>query len=160
MPDVKEIVSDERNVYELGYHLVPTIGESALPEEVSSLKGLIERHGGIFIMEEYPVLTPLAYTVEKVHTGKRDKHNTAYFGWVKFELESGQALPLKEELDLKETVLRFLLIRTVREDTRVPKRVFAKPEVAPTKAAAKTAEKTAPISEEELDRSIAELVVE
>jgi len=159
MPETNETITSERSIYELGYHIVPTVGESGLPEEVANVKATIERNGGIFIMEEYPVLTQLAYTMVKVKTGKREKHSTAYFGWVKFELETRHTTRLKEDLDQNEHLLRYLLIKTVREDTRAPKRVKT-PQETGSRAPVKTAEKSAPISEEELDRSIAELVVE
>ena len=155
--------SAERTVYELGYHIVPTVSEDNLSEVVAEIKGVIERDGGVFLMEEFPVLTTLAYTIVKVKTGKREKHATAYFGWLKFDLETSRVIALKEELDQNEHMLRYLLITTVKEDTRAPKRVLVREEAGGGKTIGKpprAPEKAAPISEEQLDRSIAELVVE
>lgn len=152
--------SSEAHIYELGYHIAATVGDADLPQEVAALKGLIERHGGIFIMEEYPVLTPFAYPIDHVRAGKREKHTSAYFGWVKFELESRHAVRLKEDLDQAENLVRYLLITTVREDTRVPKRVLGKQEAGSKPQGRTGSEKPAEISQEQLDKSIAELVVE
>lgn len=159
MPDGQNEESTERSIYELGFHIVPTVGDDNLGAEVAAIKSMIERSGGIFIAEEFPTLTALHYPVGR-KTGKKETYTTPYFGWVKFELEPRHIKDLEEHVDSYEHVLRYLLIKTVREDTRIPKRVFQKQqESAPIKSKT-TPEKSAPVSEEELDRSIAELVVE
>lgn len=159
----------ERTIYELGYHMVPSIGEENVAAEVAALKAIIERHEGVFLVEEHPVLTQLSYTLRIVRSGKREKYTTAYFGSLKFEIEPRLLARVKEDLEQDQNILRHLLITTVREETRAPKRIFQKPETpAPTSAprkettrsgAAEKAEK-GEVSEAELDRSIAELVVE
>jgi ribosomal protein S6 len=153
-----------REIYELGYLLAPSIPEGELAQEVVGLKGLIEKLGGIFLSEEHPTLMPLAYTVNLVRTGRREKYQDAYFGSLKFELAPSVTASLKEGLEHQEHLVRYLLVTTVKEDTRAPKRLFQKSESAPSgRPAVRFADKEkakTPVSEEELDRSLASVVVE
>ena len=50
--------------------------------------------------------------------GHNDKYDTAYFGWIKFELEKSKVPELQKELKLNQDILRFILFKTVKEDTR------------------------------------------
>lgn len=159
-----EIEEADRQVYELGYLLGSTIPEDTVAGEVATLKGLVEKLGGVFLSEESPTLIPLSYTVNLVRTGRREKYDEAYFGSIKFELTPASVSTLKEELEHVEHLVRYLLITTVKEDTRAPKRLFQKSEGAPAgRPAARFADKEkakTPVSEEELDRSLAGVVVE
>lgn len=154
-------------VYELGYHILPTVAEEALAEEVDALKALIVQSGGVFIAEEAPQRINLAYKMEKGERGKNTYFDSAYFGWMKFELSPEKTLELKDALENRPNVLRFLLIKTVREDTRVGWRaeLFEERESgvtiakAPVVGRAPAGERPV-ISEEELDKSIEELVGE
>lgn len=153
----------ERSVYELGFHLVPAVPEEKLAEVVSELKGAVLRAGGVVLTEEFPAKTALAYAMVKVAAARREKFESSFFGWMKFEMEPSTLSRLKAELDADERILRYLLVETVKEDTRAPRRMFVREESGSGKIIGKpprAPEKSAPISEEQLDRSIAELVVE
>lgn len=159
-----------RDIYELGYHIVPTVPKDDVTEHVSALKALIERGTGVLIGEEAPAQISLAYTMAKGSGGARDKYDTAYFGWVKCEMDADALAVLTEALDKKEEVLRYLLIQTVREDTRAAKKIAAsksdtpQPQTAdtpPVKPVVRKEEKPAkPVLEGELDKVIEELVVD
>jgi len=159
----------ETGIYELGYHILSSLSEDELQEEVGALKGMIEKVGGVFVAEEAPVMFRLAYTIVRSVGGRREKYDTSYFGWMKFELPFGTAHTLQEELEKRESILRFLIIKTVREDTRAGKRIFQVKEEGISAPSRKTdspvvsEEKKVsqePVSEEDLDRTIDELVVE
>ena len=148
-------------VYELGYHLLPTLPEGDISHEVSSLKTLIEKSGGIIISEEAPKLIDLSYTMTKAISGKIVKFNSAYFGWTKFEMVPAKAVELKKEVETRPPMLRLLLISTVRESTMAPRRMVAGVrEVTPTTTLRKMVkeEVQVPVSEAELDKSIEALV--
>ena len=91
--------------------------------------------------------------------GLRRKFDKAYFGWVKFEMDNKDIAAVKKSLDANENVLRFLLIKTVRENTLYGSKLVAAEEVAKKKATVKKEEK-APASQEEIDKSIDELIKE
>lgn len=146
-------------VYELGYHVVPTIpedGVSAIVEKVKKALGKAE-----IISEQFPVHMGVAYPIERSVQGKNEKYTETYFGFIKFALDRGEMQALQVELRSMPEVLRFLIISTVREDMPAPRRavftsrqlegeVIKKPVSAP--------EKPAEVSEEELDKSIDALV--
>lgn len=150
-------------VYELGYHLVPTLSESTITAEASKMKETLGKSGALVIAEEVPHLITLAYRFEKHIAGKIEKFTTAYFGWVKFEISPEGVRAVKEALDEDISVLRFLLVRTVRENTLAPRR-FAVPAAregdTPARAPRREVRKKAvvPVSDDELDRTIEALV--
>ena len=164
----KEENSDEISVYELGYNLALEAVEDNVTPEVNLIKSSIEKNGGNFIDEGLPKKTKLAYDIVLSNAGKRKKFDSAYFGWVKFDMEPSKISDLKTALDENKSIIRFLIIKTVRESTLAPKKVLVerattvvetptttKKIVKPTEE-----EKKTPVSEEELDRTIEELVVE
>lgn len=166
----------ETQIYEVGFHIVPTVEEADLGKEVDSIKSLIESNGGTFIADEFPKPITLAYTIVKNIEGKIKKFDTASFGWIKFEMKTDSIVNVKEGIDLNKNVLRFLIIKTVKESTLAPKAVvFAKDEPKRDKTPSTSSGQTkeiiekkevakeevkAPVSEEELDKTIEELVVE
>lgn len=164
----------ETQVYELGFHIISSVEEGKLPAEVDSIKASIEKQGGAFIAEEFPKKTALAYTITKDIEGKKQKFDTAYFGWVKFEMKTENIMNVKDDMDKNKNILRFLIIKTVKESTLAPKSAITTKEDlhAPTgapkqikrKAVLKTDEKEKQegpkMTEEELDKTIEELIVD
>ena len=147
-------------VYELAYHLVPTLSESAVSAEVAQVKDVLTSNGAVVIAEELPQPLALAYRFDKHIGGKIEKFTTTHFGWVKFEAQSEVLHAVTTVLDERASVLRFLLVRTVRESTLAPRR-FSAPVAregdAPTRVPRRSVrlKKTpAPVSDEELDRTI------
>lgn len=150
---------NEVPVYEVGFHLIPTISEEAVSSTVEKIRSVLK--SAEVISEQFPARMPLAYTVERSVQGKREKYTESYFGFIKFAAEREVAPALTEALRGMKEILRFIVISTSREDAPNPRHaVFAsarlegetikKPEQAP--------EKPAEVSEEELDKSIDALV--
>ncbi len=152
--------SNDQRIYEVGFHIVPTIpedGVAAVVEKIRQALGSAE-----IISEQFPQKVALAYTVERSNVGKREKYNDSYFGFIKFALEREAVPALEVSLRGMRDILRFLLIETVREDiTQAPRRaVFAsdrlegetikKPDAEPEKAGA--------VSDADIDKSIDALV--
>lgn len=106
-------------VYEIGYHIAPVMNEEHIPAEVVVIKDLIEKGKGRIISEEFPKVKILAYTISKIIDGKKHNFEKAYFGWIKFEMDGSEVLKVKKALDVNEKILRFLLIKTVKEDTKI-----------------------------------------
>jgi ribosomal protein S6 len=153
--DLEEVKSEGKTqVYELGYLLVPTIKEEDLGANYSALKDLVISLGGEVISDEMPKVLNLAYSMSKVILNVRHKFSTAYFGWIKFVMPPSQVLELKKRLDLDESLIRFLILKTVKENTIAAKR-FVRGETY-RRPKAKTAENqtAAPIDKEEIDKEI------
>lgn len=150
-------------VYEVGYHIVPAVSPENLPKEVDAIKAVLGKQGATIISEEAPKLRSLAYPMTKAVGQARHTYETAYFGWIKFEAGTEAAAEVKKALDASEKVLRFLLIKTARENTLYGAKILPqeKDEAAKEapKAEAPKEAKPAAASEEELDKSIDKLVI-
>ena len=162
--DKNEILEETREdeaerVYELGYLLVPSISEENLPVVFGNLKELVSSMGGMVISDEMPKMMTLAYAMVKTVSNMRSKFNTAYFGWVKFTMDSDKILKLKKRLDLDPNFVRFLILKTVRENTINTKR-FMRGEMTyrKTKTEKNGNEKAVPIDKEEIDKEIDAMV--
>lgn len=151
-------VGDDQ-IYELGYHLLPTILEEEVPREISQIHSLISEYGGSVIAEGAPIMRSLAYEISKRVETKSLKFNKAYFGWIKLETDRSKIIDLKNKLESLPNILRFLIIKTVRENTMyTPKIPMFKKENNKEEAPLEITEKI-PASEAEMDKSIDELII-
>lgn len=109
----------EPRVYELGYHILPTVDEGNIEKEREALVAIITQFGGVVISEEMPALVDLAYDMDKIIKNKRNIFSQAYFGWIKFDIKPDNIEVLDDSVNAVESVLRHLVIKTVRENTIV-----------------------------------------
>ena len=156
---------DAAVLYELGYHLVPSLGEDDLALRVADLQKKITALGGKIHSEGAPQSFTLAYTMHKLRGGKWDRYDTSFFGWTRFEASTESIPALKEELDHNEYFVRYLLTR-IDPDALLPQKVY-KPKIDLKEVETKpkqlekkqtTDEPKAEVSEEELDKQIEELI--
>lgn len=167
MNDKKE---DRSSIYEIGYQIVASVPEEKVEEEAGIIRGIITGAGASVIAEEAPHRQPLAYTIrKKTVSGSYDKFNEAYFGWIKFEVASDKIEPITKAVEKHQTVLRSLVISTVRENTYLGKSAPAiiaslpnKPEQVEMKREKLVDNKkdAVPMSVEDVDKSIDEMVKE
>ena len=104
-------------IYEISYLLLPFISQEQIESKALSLKEVMQKIGGLVISDENPVLIDLSYSITKMISTVSHKCNAGYFGWIKFELEAEKLSELKKSLDNNNDVLRYLIIKTVRENT-------------------------------------------
>jgi len=157
MEEMIQTGDSDNGVYEIGFILSPNITEEKLPEAFGALKNVLSEKGAVTISEEFPKLMTLAYTMEKTINNKIERFTEGYFGWIKFELPAEVVAPLEGVLRLREDLVRYLLISTVRENTvaskRIPsvrRRVGGKDDIS---------KEAAPeMSKEQIDREIEALV--
>lgn len=148
----------EARIYEVGFLVVPSVTEEELPREVTALKDALEKEKATIISEEFPKLRALAYPMQKRVGGGYQKYQNAYFGWVKFEVSAESAKRIEQAFKQSEKVLRYILVKTVREQTLTMGRPrMGRPE---RKEVPKDAPASAPVSEVELDKSIEKLIAE
>jgi ribosomal protein S6 len=145
-------------VYEVGYLLLPTLPEEHVATEVQNIKAVIEKHEGTFITEDFPKLRPLAYTMKKATQGQNHRYDKAYFGWVKFEINSNAVPLLNIELEKNANILRFMTIATVRENTLYTQKSIFRP--TSETSSEKPEEPKEKMTEEEIEKTIENLVVE
>ncbi len=149
-------VKNTTPVYEVGFHIIPTVGEDGVPAALDKIRAALG--SAEIISEGFPQKTPLSYVVERATQGKREKYSEAYFGFIKFATERAQLPPLEIALRAMNEVLRFLIIETTREDlSQAPRRavfVSDRLEGKTLEKPAATKETPAEVSQEELDKSI------
>ena len=154
---------DGERIYEVGYHLLSSIAEENISAEVEKIKAILSAEKASIVSEETPKLRPLAYEIKKSFGGVYKKFDKAYFGFIKFELpEEGNIQKIDEKVKANENVLRYIIIKTVRENTMYsPKLSIFKSEgkiKVPKTVLEKSEEKPASIAE--IDESIEKFVKE
>lgn len=161
--EATEEVAQEPRLYELGYHIVPTVTGDVVPEEVNKLKDFIEKSGGVISADHMPQQMSLAYSIPAMVGEKRKYFDTALFGWIKFRVVPACALELQKKLKDNKNILRFIIIKTAQEKIMSPKKMtFLKPKetVRPDMITPKKKKSEQVLSEEELEKTIEELVTE
>jgi ribosomal protein S6 len=103
------------SVYEIGYHLIPTLSEEEVAEAVSKMMDVLKAEGADFVGERFPAKIQLAYPMSKRTNSKKTNYDSAYFGWVAFELSREAILKIKPFLDGNSAVLRYLIVVTDRD---------------------------------------------
>jgi len=147
-------------VYELSFIFVPLLGDDAIPAKFGELKGVLADMGVQFITEEMPRLIPLAYTMERTIINKKNQFSTGYFSWIKFETTAPLEKELNDKLKMNEDIIRFLIIKTVAENTMSPKKGVVR-ERSSRRFFDKTATREAdvPMDKEQVDKKIEEMIV-
>lgn len=113
---------DRMTVYEIGYLIASTIPEEKIGSEVDQIKKIINEAGASVISEEMPHRQGLAYTIRrKTVAGSYEKYDQAYFGWIKFEVGPSLIEGIKKSIEIIPSIIRILVITTVRENTYLGK---------------------------------------
>lgn len=107
----------EPRVYEVGYLVMPTVNEGDLSKERDALVALITKFKGLVISEGQPQLIDLAYDMSKMINNKKHDYSQAYFGWIKFDVSPDVIEALTADIDAMESLIRHMMIKTVRENT-------------------------------------------
>ncbi|MBA3733464.1 30S ribosomal protein S6 [Patescibacteria group bacterium] len=154
---------DTAAVYEVSYLLLPSLAIEQVPAKASSLKEMLTSAGGLVISDENPVLIDLAYPMTKVVSTIRHKVTTGYFGWVKFEMSreinTEGIVAVKKALDADDSILRYLIVNTVRENTLLTGKMKLQKEDRRREDEEGSTDAPKEASPEELDKSIEDLVI-
>lgn len=161
MDNELEQIGKEPKIYEVGFHILPTVGDENLGAKVTEVRDAIDAAGGKVFADEYPKHIELSYPMVKVFANKRTTYNSSYFGWMKFDADPKVVKLLDETLKKDPNVLRYIIVETVRESTMSPKKFVRerkmRDESAPVVERVK--EEKPAMTEEELDKTIEELVI-
>ena len=157
----------ETSVYELAYHLIPTLSEEDRAARVAAIRKSIEKAGGTIINDIAPEHMELSYTMTKQIAGKLPKYASAHFGWLYFELSADQITSIKEVCDKDDGILRYLILKTTKELAELQTRpaLKAAPEIVTSSEPVESKPEATDVgeeiaSEEEVDKAIDELVDE
>src|SRR3989344_247031 len=111
---VKNTTTSSIPVYEVGFHIVPAVGDEGVSAAVESVRKALG--DAAIISEGFPKKITLAYQVEWAAGGKREKYTESYFGHIKFAMSREGITAFTAAVRALQPVLRFLIIETVRED--------------------------------------------
>ena len=111
---------DERQSYELAFHILPTVVEGEVPSVFDAIKKIVTNAGGEITDEESPERFDLAYEIVKHLEGKNRRFGSAYFGWVRFKADAESAPGIGREVEANTHVLRHLLVRLTRIEEANP----------------------------------------
>jgi ribosomal protein S6 len=114
--------ADERELasYELAFHVLPTVAEGEVATVFQKLKDMIIKHGGTLTNEEAPARFDLAYEIVKYLEGRNRKFGSAYFGWVRFQVDSAEIEKIADSVEHTKELLRYLLIRLTKTEEQHP----------------------------------------
>jgi ribosomal protein S6 len=162
--EAKDEAIDERNSYELAFHVLPTVAEGEVAGVYDKIKALITQDGEI-ISDEAPERIDLAYPIVKSIEAKNRKFTSAYFGWVRFKLDAEEVVNVDDEVSAIEDVLRHIVVKLTpheethpfrfhedRKSVKMVEVVNEKPEVIEEVQTEK--EENVEVSEKELDESL------
>lgn len=121
MTDKNEITVDSR-VYEISFIFDNKLDEETALEKSNAIKQSIATLGGSFISEEAPYMRELAYEMTRVVNNINVRFSEGYFGWIKFEMEGEKVKEFEKNLKLDDQIVRYLVVKTVRENTVFTKR--------------------------------------
>lgn len=154
---------DVLTIYEVSYLFLPFGASGDVLAKAEDLKKTISSLEGQMISFEEPVLIDLAYPMVKVTNSSRQKADSGYFGWVKFELSQNKIADLKKALDSNDLILRYLIIKTVRENTMLEGKMKLRKEEKNVpeeiKEEVKPAENVPVSIPEDIDKTIDDLVI-
>ncbi len=154
--DSSATVKNTTPVYEIGFHVVPTVGDEGVSKVVEAVRAALG--DAEIISEGFPQKMTLAYQVERATQSKREKYTESYFGNIKFAMQRESITAFTEAVRAMPSVLRFLIIETVREDiAAAPRRSVFTSDRLEGKTIEKpiaAAEKPVEVSEAELDKSL------
>ena len=158
-----EVVS---RVYEVGYHVVPTAKDEDVEKVVTTIRDVTEKAGGSLITEGAPSLIKLAYAMVVREGEKLVEYDRSHFGWLKFEAPTAAARIVESALNANPAIIRCMVFKTLREDTRAKMKAPQLREVKRTDVIKSTTRRTeegadkAPVSEVELDKALETLTAE
>lgn len=157
--NISRVMSDtSKQNYELAFQISSNLEEADVQKTRQDLEKAVISHGGIVSFAKEPERVRLAYPI---------KHQTnAFFGYLNFNLESGEAVhQIRDELRLNSNVLRFLILKqeeeskTRKEDVIRRMAMAEKRRARAIKAAEKPTHKEAEKADEKaIDEKLEEII--
>ena len=106
-------MSEDAKLYELGFHIIPTVTEDKVADVFADITGIISKNGGEVVKSAEPKAIELAYTIMKKIGGQNQRFSNAYFAWINFNASSEDVEKIKAEVKADEQIIRYLIVKTV-----------------------------------------------
>jgi ribosomal protein S6 len=161
----------DRAKYELSYILAPTIAEEDVAAAMTGIKDALEGRGAVGLSDSFPARRPLAYEMRLEAGGNRALVREGYGGTLALECLPARVADIMQDLRADQRLIRFLFTRAqkavpVFAPRRLRSSLLRRPPgekiLQPSpQAAGEQAQTPVPaMTDEELDRTIEELIVE
>lgn len=147
----KNMNADERSVYELAFHINPSLSETEAAKTFESLKEAVVSNGGEVITDSTPRRIDLAYTISLQGENGRQDFTQGLFGWIAYEGLSENQKAIEEAVGEEKNVIRSLIITTSKDVVEYAKQ---REEEARSIARNEAAEGEEGVSEDELDEAL------
>lgn len=105
--------TENAKLYELGFHINPTLAEEKANAVFSQIKDVITSNKGEVVKEGALKNIKFAYTIIKKVEGVNERFTNGYFGWVKFNAESDVIAKIKKAVDNEVSIIRYIMVKTV-----------------------------------------------
>lgn len=109
-------------VYELSYLISSAVPQEKVVAEKEKIGEILTKIEAVTIAGEDPEFRDLAYEIKRKVGAKNERFTQAYFGWVKFEAAPDKMDALKKSVESLDSVIRYLLVTTIRENTYLGKK--------------------------------------
>ncbi len=119
-------------IYELAYHVVPDIEESAVQSEVASIESLITQYGGSIVTSQKPKKIHLSYPIRHFHY--------AQFGYIEFNGPSAIIQKINGQMKLQTPILRYLVLAKDSVNSKKEVRTLGQQKTRAVRAKTGTAE--------------------
>ena len=94
----------ETTKYEIMLILLPDLGEEKTKSELDEVRSVISENGGEIFHEDLWGVREFAYRIKKLDEG--------YYAVFNFTMEPGKLKKLDKPLELNQSVLRYLIVKT------------------------------------------------
>lgn len=111
-----EKTTQEKILYELGFHLDPAISEDKISSKIDGIKKVLTDNGSEIVKEGQAKSMKLAYEITKPISGKNIRFNTSTFSWIKFNSTSDKINLIKEGIDEDDEIIRSLIVKTTDDE--------------------------------------------
>ena len=115
------MIKIDDSVYELAAHIPSSKTQSDADRVFKDIRSKVKKLSSKLLDESSPSLIPLAYEIkskERDSDAKFLRYNEAYFFSIKAKMDASSVGELDAELKSNGDLLRYLLFKTVKEDTR------------------------------------------
>jgi len=146
------------NIYELAFHLDPSLEEASVVKIKEDIERSIISNGGAISFSKEPEKIKLSYPIKD--------QKMSYFGYIHFNVdESSRLKQIQEHVMLSQSILRFLILKLETDSQKqkdAMKRMALGERARKSRAASQKAESDkaaeSPVQEAELEKKLEEII--
>lgn len=107
----------ELRVYELGFHLDPSLPVEEVKKAYQEIRAMIAAKGAL-VAESEPIKIQLAYTISRQEVSGRRDFDSAYFSWIVYETSAENHAGVLAAVSADKRIIRFIDLSTTKDAAR------------------------------------------